>query len=828
MYIISYDVAAIAIAIVLLIAHSFLFNNSDPSIKACRLFNIALILEAVLDILSAKNMDGSLIYPDNISVLILTLYYVMEHTSIYLVCRLMAIKMNHKGQGLTIYNNVILFIGYFMYILNIYWRYAFNFTDGVYEPTPAYISLSIISYFYSFSIIYVFFAHRKELTLREKLCPYMFFISIWISYVIQESHPQFLLLIITKVFILILYYSLFETPEHQRLVSVVEDLKEAQREQLEAIEQVENSDKKKNDFLVKMSHEMRTPINAFLGFNETIQRECSDEQILKLSNNMIIDGNELLDLTNSIYDFSQLNVGSIEKVDKEYRIEAVYSLIYRRIHNLLDSNNVDIQIDNHIDENLPKILYGDYNRLCQIYELITKFIISKSKKGVINIYIKLYGIEKNKVNLNFEMSYLSFDYIRNLFANEPEQDIDFIFLCELVEALNSKLEYVYENGVNKFTFNMIQEIVDMMPIGRLKEKVLNSESLESNCQGPCFIMPNANILVVDDMHINLKVFEAIIAPFKAKVTTAKSGERALKLMEENIYDIVFLDILMPEMDGVETLKQIRERTTILNNSMPVVALTANVFMGARDKYLSDGFAEYITKPINSETVENILRTLMPEYIQEDWEELDVTSYSETTNVDMLKDYDESKDDFSAENFADKLFNLFDKDSTAEDKLKDDLFNLINDNSNAESFLNNDSDEGLIFLAEEEKKIEEDGTPDVNGLADIPGLSILDGLNMCMGNMELYIEVLHDYCKEADAINLKDFYDKENWNDYRILIHGLKSISKTVGINSLFDGAKDLEKAARALDIDFIHAHHDDWYREYTNITSMIRNVLSKL
>ncbi len=388
------------------------------------------------------------------------------------------------------------------------------------------------------------------------------------------------------------------------------------RRMKEAAESATAAGAAKGKFLAQMSHEIRTPINAVLGMNEMILNESHDRNILEYSSNIQTAGKTLLSLINSILDFSKIEDGKMELVTAEYDSISV-------INNLLNSvssraKEKGLEFNENIDENLPCKLIGDDVRLTQVIMNLLTNAVKYTEKGSVLLTISCVersekdlkllvsvkdtgiGIREEDMDKLFE-SFSRLDETRN--RNIEGTGLGMAIVTKLLELMNSKLKVESVYGVGStFSFEIVQGIADSKSIGNVRER-RGAVAVGKVRERPVF--PDAEVLVTDDNEMNLKVAKNLLKLFGVSPDLAASGEKTIEMMRKKHYDIVFLDHMMPKMDGIETLKRLKDESLVSEDTV-VVALTANAVNGAKEKYLSAGFDDYLSKPIETDALEEKL------------------------------------------------------------------------------------------------------------------------------------------------------------------------------------------------------------------------------
>jgi len=387
----------------------------------------------------------------------------------------------------------------------------------------------------------------------------------------------------------------------------------------------EQANHAKSDFLANMSHEIRTPINAVVGMNEMILRECEDDKILEYANNIEIASHNLLSIISDVLDFSKIESGKMEIVESEYKLGELLKDVCMMIE--LKAKQKGLQFGVEVDEKLPEVLFGDEVRIKQVLINLLNNAVKYTKSGEVRLKITGsadqegtaeivwavedtgIGIQKEDISKLFrEFQRLDLDTNRNIEGT----GLGLAITHKLVNMMGGSLEVesVYGEG-SVFTVRMKQKVLSKEMIGDFEKNykhIVNNE----NKYTVSFIAPTATVLVVDDNLMNLQVVQSLLKKTQVRITTCDSGSRALELMCEEKYDAILLDHMMPGMDGVETLRRAKEMPENRNKDVAVIALTANAISGAREMYISKGFTDYISKPIEGTLLEKKLKKYLPE------------------------------------------------------------------------------------------------------------------------------------------------------------------------------------------------------------------------
>ena len=388
----------------------------------------------------------------------------------------------------------------------------------------------------------------------------------------------------------------------------------------QAKDEAERANSAKSRFLANISHEIRTPINTIMGMDEIILRENPEgvprPYLMTVINNAMDIRNaaeSLLSLINEILDISKIESGKMHLVEDNYEPETQLRTIITMIR--VRAEQKDLRFDVNIDENLPKVLYGDGGKVKQIVLNLLTNAVKYTEKGGFTLSVKIESIEDDICNVRISVkdtgigvrsedleklftAYERLDEKKNSGIQGTGLGLDISRRFTQLMGGNLWCESVYGEG-SEFIFTFKQKIVDPTPIGTFKERI---EEAPPGFYAPQFIAPGARILVVDDNPMNLTVIKGLLKPTEINITTAASGEECLSIMEKEKFHIVLLDHLMPGMDGIETMGKIKA----LYPNVPVYALTANTMPEAEEFYKSKGFLGYIAKPIDSKYLESTI------------------------------------------------------------------------------------------------------------------------------------------------------------------------------------------------------------------------------
>lgn len=549
------------------------------------------------------------------------------------------------------------------------------------------------------------------------------------------------------------------------------------------------SNEAKGKFLANMSHEIRTPINSVLGMNTMILRECEDESIREYAMNIQNAGQTLLALINDILDFSKIESGKMEIIPVDYDFSSIIHDVVTMI--MMRAEDKGLKMNLSVDKNIPCRLYGDEVRIRQILINLLTNAVKYTKNGSMGLkvsgkrdgedYILRFEVEDTGIGIkpeDIEKLFTRFERIeeeRN--RNIEGTGLGMSITMQLLKLMDSELEVESEYGKgSKFAFELKQKIMNSEPVGDLEGNIKRFPTEYKYIVS--YVAPDAKVLVVDDNMMNRKVFIGLMKRSKIQIDEAESGPQCLEKAKEKHYDIIFLDHMMPNMDGIETLKHMKEMEgseEFKCKNTPVIALTANAIQGAKEMYLDSGFDDFLSKPVQPEKLEKMIAKWLPE--------------------DLIKaeDMEEEKPNVNP--------------------------NLKENELNKTDEVDIDNNKGVKYA-------------DKSELPEIEGIS-WESATERIPDMDVLLETVNNFYStmSGEADFLEDCYnslenEEGNVRKYRIKVHSMKSTAALIGADSLSESAKELEKAAKEGNLAFIKDNTieflEEW-RSYKKRLSVLMN-----
>ena len=501
-------------------------------------------------------------------------------------------------------NNTLRMIIMLMYLFSVFLIFylkldIYNKNNIIYSYGPSTNVVYIISTICVILCFVSMIKNYKELKSKKYLPLFVFIIGGSVVALIQKINPALTLATSMEAYLLMIMYHTIENPD----MKMINELNIAKNQAVKA-------NAAKTDFLSSMSHEIRTPLNAIVGFSESLDEENLPEQSKEEISDILEASNTLLDIVNGILDISKIEANRVEIVNSNYNFDKIFNELVALSKARLGDNR-PIEFRYSMDQSIPDILFGDYARIKQVILNLLTNSIKYTEKGYIDFKVNAIcnnnicrlivsvedsgkGIKKESINKLFT----KFERLDERNTTIEGTGLGLAITKKLVEMMNGKIivQSIFGKG-SRFTVVLDQKIIAVnsaVSVVTVDDEPLIKKDLS-----------NKKILIVDDNQLNLKVAARLLRNYNCQIEEVDSGFKTLDLIDAgNYYDLILMDDMMPKMTGTETLHRLQENISF---HIPVVALTANAISGMREKYLSEGFNDYLAKPIEKDELTLIIK-----------------------------------------------------------------------------------------------------------------------------------------------------------------------------------------------------------------------------
>ena len=623
-----FEIASLGYLLVLyLISFRDKNRGNYRSYKLFRYLEINMLLALVVSILTYTFAYPELGTPLSVCTILRTLDSVMcvMASRIFAIYMMEYVDSEGKWKKVSLIGNVIFFSYLILMILNLPLKFILWYTpEGTYMHGPLFVPIvfSAPVYYLTSGILMLIF-RMKTLGPREKVALSVASIVTLFGTIIQAATNGVILLSLPfgSIGIFVLYFSI-ETSDYHQLLKNNESLRLAEQDAIKA-------NRAKSDFLASMSHEIRTPLNAVLGMDELIiietdKRKDIDpeftDRIKEYADNIRDAGQVLLSVINDILDLTKIESGKMEIKPAPYRLHDLINDVGTMVR--VRAEQKGLSYIQKIDPSIPDHLFGDELRIRQIMINLLNNAVKYTDSGEVEMDISMRDATKDSVSL-----YIS---IRDTGIGIKDEDLPSIFgdfqrineehnhkiegtglglsiVKRMLGLMNGEINVTSKYGEGSvFTVSIPQQICsepygtdyDNKKRGKLADVIT-------------YHTPDCRYLVVDDNRLNLLVAKRFLDGLCGQIDTARSGDEALQKMRQEKYDLIFMDHMMPDLDGIRTYEMSLEDPDNLNLKTPVIMMTANALSGVREEYINKGFADYISKPIEIKELLRIVQLHLP-------------------------------------------------------------------------------------------------------------------------------------------------------------------------------------------------------------------------
>ena len=585
------------------------FSAKREETKLHRVFSVFLVmsmLHLVFDAATIYTVNRLDSVPLWLNDLIHRLYIGTMNVVFYLVCRYIATLIEtdtDEKPHITIFSTVVLITGL---VLTVFLPITYIETEaGNYSYGPiAYMLYSSLAV-YLILIMIILCKYWERIHPKKRQAITLALVIQLLAFLYQAVYP---LALISGMGIMLVNLSFYLTMENPDIFLVQQVQKEKHK--------ADEANAAKSIFLSNMSHEIRTPMNAIVGMTEILLRTDLLEEQKEYLSNIKSSGNALVSIINDILDISKIEAGKLELVEDTYEIQPLLRDIHMMIENRIGDKPVKLLYE--IDEQLPNKMYGDALRIRQIMINLLNNAVKFTDEGYVKLVLRVENVTEEECSLYVSVSDtgqgIKEDDVKKLFGAFEQVDIKknigkegtglgLSISSQLVSMMGGKLEVTSQYGVGSdFFFTIDQKIVH--------DDGVEQENLDADTMD--FIAPDAKILVVDDNSMNCKVAVGLLAPLQMQIELADNGKKAIAMIQQNKYDIVFMDHMMPVMDGVEATQYIRNLEGAYYQELPIIALSANAMKEVEALFSEAGMNDFVAKPIDLRQMYKVIRKWLPE------------------------------------------------------------------------------------------------------------------------------------------------------------------------------------------------------------------------
>ena len=729
--------------------------------------------------------------------------------------------------------------------------YYNNEMDAVYSYGPATDALTIICVIFMIVDIICIIMNIKKIK-KKKLIPlFALLVCFIIAFTVRHLNPGIILITCSFAFVTAIMYFTIENPD----VKMMQELEVAR-------ETADKANRAKTDFLSSMSHEIRTPLNAIVGFSDCIADAQNLGEAQENAKDIVNASQTLLEIVNGILDISKIEAGKLEIINTKYDAPETFEDLAKLITPRMNEKGLDFSYS--IAPDLPKTLFGDHANLKKIVTNLLSNACKYTDKGFVHYEVNCVntkdvsrliisvedsgrGIRKESVDKMFT-KFQRLDEDRN--TTIEGTGLGLAITKQLIEMMGGRIivHTVYGQG-SKFTVVLNQKITTADADTKKVKTTLD--------------LTGIRILMVDDTPLNLKVGCKLLEKYGANnIVTCASGFECLdRITRGEVYDVILLDDMMPKMSGVETLKKLKENP---NFKIPTIALTANAITGMREKYLADGFDDYLAKPIEKNQLIQVFNQVLGRSATED---INVNEVQEQINNDNIRSEEipdvESQEKAENEREENSNPDIIPVEENIEEILGDQLdMNYQEKTMSDMKPIDVDHIEEIEILDEEPttpktipiepiEPVQVEPVPIQQVVQTIPVMEIgpipevknvpnlydreylesngvdVDHALELLGDMDMYNMTISDFVKDVESKwnRIVEYKNSNDMPNYAIEVHSLKSDCKYLGFMKLADISYQHELKSKENDTEFVNSNFDLLESEYKKVLEIAKEYV---
>ncbi len=624
-YNIYFDLVSLFFDLVILLFFQMRYTREQGVNRIFPVMLVSVSVQSVFDIVSSL----LIMYPSACPVWVSRIALCGYFCSAVLIPYLMTIYVNEMVKGsrrglFATTNMVVLGVYEASQILNVFWGFYYRIGDkGEYIKGPIFMVTVFIPVIYILTSMVYMIVRHKALTAVQVRMMFIYISVVLVGFVLQTFITTSVMLVCfaESIALLMLLFAL-ETPDYEKMIQTMKELEEARDEAQRERLRTEEANAAKSRFLANVSHEIRTPINAILGMDEMILRESKENATLGYATDIKNFTSSLLSTINEVLDLSKIESGKVEILPVDYKLEDLIHNVEAMMRIRVEDKGLTLVVN--VDSELPCMLHGDDLRIRQILINLMTNAVKYTVTG--SVELRVTGvIRSGACRLRFEVIdtgvgikeedrdklYTEFSRIdEKANRNIEGTGLGITITQQLLTLMGSHLELKSEYGKGStFSFELAQKVVNADPVGEIAFGRDTRESLTNATSN--LRLKQSKVLLVDDSHMNARVFRNLLKNSGLEIDAVDSGFACLENIQKERYDLIFMDHLMPGMNGIETFHEMQKREKNLCKDTPVVMLTANAIEGAREEFLQEGFTDFLSKPVLPEQLEAMLRKYLP-------------------------------------------------------------------------------------------------------------------------------------------------------------------------------------------------------------------------